>query len=71
MKKPSLKLTKRQRLEISEIHKIIKKPFNSTLVPRPQKYAPPQKKKKKEISHVFLISGGNILQDKAHKNFSF
>ena len=70
MKKPSLKLTKRQRLEISEIHKIIKKPFNCTLVPRPQKYAPPPQKKK-EISHVFVISGGNILQDKAHKNFSF
>ena len=67
VKKPSLKLklflTKRLRPKLSEIHKIIQ-PLNSTLVPRPQKYT-----QKYQISHVFVISGGNILQDKAQKTF--
>ena len=69
MKKPSLKLkvflTKRQRLKLLEIHKIIKKHWIPHLFPGPPSIP------KKAISHLCAISGGNILKDKAQETFIF
>ena len=61
----SLFLTKRLRLKLSEIYKMIKKMqfhIGSQAPKVPPKIA---------ISHIFVISGGNILYDKAQEIFLF